>query len=183
MAGLTTTEIEMGIIRSMFGVRSSSVSSTSAWPQDLGPWGKFENDPIRFVYDVLLEEYRVSREDIKMWTQLMNGMLSLVLAFWAATLALVQILVPRWDGTPAVIDTYPWLLLLLFLLGAAPGFMFLMWDIRSAQLSTYIQHVLKKRLKQVILSRSSESDPARRSCGVRSPPIWLHHCLIKAWVL
>ena len=146
-------------LRSLFDVSTRSAHLDAAWPSDLGPWGQFENDPARFVYELLLEEYRSIHEHIGMTTQLQNSMMNYVLLIWGASFTLAPVLSNQWSEFRITLENQPWILLLMCSVTMPFGLMYTMWDLRNARVLHHVQHVLRPQFQSIVTSRSSSTDP------------------------
>lgn len=119
----------------------------------------FEVSPLRFLYEALLEEYRVRSDQINMMTASQQQVTGLSLAAVAAFGAVAQMLMNQ--ETTDAYDPLSGFLLLGSLTFSAFTLMCLWYDLRIAHMAGYINSVLRPKMER-LLSEVYASRPSLR---------------------
>ena len=125
----------------------STVFETKLLPQ-------FENSPLRFEYEVLLEEFRATRAELNLHVMSLHEITNYELIFLAALVSLGPSLLANSQGN----------IIRLFLLGGSIVFsafaLLLLWhDTDIAYLAGYISAVIKPRLESILNQVTENSKP------------------------
>lgn len=116
----------------------------------------FEKSPLRFEYEVLVEEYRALREQINLLTSGQQQVVSFSIALIAALGALGQFVV---SGQGEMFEqSTPIIVLIASLTFSAFSLMNFSYDIRIAFSAGYINSVLRPRMEKII-ANTQENPP------------------------
>jgi hypothetical protein len=143
---------EMKFLRTLLGEQTGCPDPTN-WPGDVVPWGRFENDPLRYRFELLMEEYRHCHQDIVNLTNLQSRLENFVILLWVGLFSLTQL--------PSIIDRLPQIsrmpeiLLGVSIFLSTFGFSYLMNDIKLSGLWVYLDEDLRSQFEKIVNARST----------------------------
>ena len=121
------------------------------WPGDVVPWGNFDGDPLRYRFELLIEEYRQCHQDMVNLTNLQSRLENFVILLWVGLFSLIQL--PGLDDTLTTIGETPGILLGISIFLSTFGFSYLMNDIKLSNLWFYLDTNLRPQFVKIVNAR------------------------------
>ncbi len=121
------------------------------WPGDVVPWGSFDGDPLRYRFELLIEEYRQCHQDMVNLTNLQSRLENFVILLWVGLFSLIQL--PGLAEPITAIGESPGMLLGISIFLSTFGFSYLMNDIKLSNLWVYLQNNLRPQFVKIVNAR------------------------------
>ena len=142
----------MKFLRTLLGEQAQGPTPAN-WPDDVVPWGSFDDDPLRYRFELLMEEYRHCHQDIVNLTNLQSRLENFVILLWVGLFSLTQ-LPGVVDKLPQISQT-PEILLGISIFLSTFGFSYLMNDIKLSSLWVFLEVNLRPQFEKIVNARST----------------------------